>query len=223
MISWSSRPEVPHNLPGDARCAGFRLVVGSTPLLPGLVPPLRETAHKASLAGMLHRVTNHADQPDCGCYRGVPTGIDDPIQLVPSNAIQVAQRQFVNIPVVVAKEFATHPDRRYLFRVLAVTGSPLVKRQPKPFTPLRPDLLNLRQFGHLMVLAAGEVPEQPGNGIGFRIRAVGGDFVSQTVGKVDHELSHSPECISQNLLRMFSHITEPYWLWLRIALGLPKD
>src|SRR5215213_4848348 len=200
----------------DARCAGSRLGVGSTPLLPGLVPPLRETAHVGSLAGMLHRVTNHADQPDCGCYRGVPPGVDDPIQLVPSNAIQVAQRQFVNIPVVVAKEFATHPDRRYLFRVLAVTGSPLVERQPKPFTPLRPDLLNLRQVGHLMVLAAGEVPEQPGNRVGFRIRAVGGDFVSQPIGEIDHELSHPPEGVSQNLLRMFSHITEPYWLWLRL-------
>ena len=29
-------------------------------------------------------------------------GIDDPIQLVRSNAIQVAQCQFVNIPVIVA-------------------------------------------------------------------------------------------------------------------------
>src|SRR5829696_10290926 len=65
-----------------------------------------------------------------------------------------------------------------------------------------------------MVLAAGEVPEQPGNRVGFRIRAVGGDFVSQTVGEVDHELSHPPECVSQNLLRMFSHIAEPYRLRL---------
>src|SRR5215213_11446520 len=132
-------------------------------------------------------------------------GIHDPIQLVRSDAIQVAQRQFVNISVIVAEEVATHPDRRYLLRALAVTGSPLVKRQSKPLPPLRPRLLNLRQVGHLMVLAAGEVPEQPGNRVGFRIRAVDGDFVSQPVGEIDHELSHPPECVHQNLLRIFSH------------------
>jgi hypothetical protein len=79
----------------------------------------------------------------------------------------------------------------------------------------------LRQVGDLMVLAAGEVPGQPGNRVGFRIRAVRGDFASQTVGEVDHELSYPPECVNQNLLRVFSHITERYWPWLRLqALGL---
>src|SRR5215212_3495940 len=184
--------------------------------MPGLVPPVRETAQVGSLAGVLHRVANHADQPDRGGHWGIPTGIHDPIQLVRSNAIQVAQRQFVSIPVIVAEEVATHPDRRYLLRGLAITGSPLVKRQSKPLPPLRPRLINLRQVGHLMVLAAGEVPEQPGNRVGFRIRAVGGDFVSQPIGEIDHELSHPPKGVSQNLLRMFSHITEPYWLWLRL-------
>src|ERR671913_945796 len=100
--------------------------------MPGLIAPLRQTTLIASLAGMLHRVANDADQPDRGGHRGIPTGIDDPIQLVRSNAIQVAQRQFVNIPVIVTEEVATHPDRRYLLRALAVTGSPLVERQSKP-------------------------------------------------------------------------------------------
>src|SRR5215213_4336077 len=189
--------------------------------MPGLVPPVRETAHVGSLAGVLHRVAYHADQPDRGGHWGIPTGIHDPIQLVRSDAIQVAQRQLVNISVIVAEEVATHPDRRYVLRALAVAGSPLVKRQPKPLPPLRPGLLNLRQVGDLMVLAAGEVPEQPGNRVGFRIRAVGGDFVSQPVGEVDYELSHPPECIHQNPLRIFSHITEPYWLGLRLSPWRP--
>src|SRR5829696_6138872 len=131
------------------------LVVGSTRLMPGLVPPVRQTAHVGSLAGMLHRVANHTDQPDCGGHGGIPTGIHDPIQLLRSKAIQVAQRQLVNIPVIVAEEVATHPDRRYLLRAMAITGSPRVKSQPKPLPSLRPHLLNLRQVGHLMVLGRG--------------------------------------------------------------------
>src|SRR5215203_2615721 len=198
-----------------------QLVVGSTRLMPGLVPPVRQTAYVGSLAGVLHRVTNHTDQPDRGGHRGIPTGIHDPIQLIRSNVIQVAQRQLVNIPVIVAEEVATHPDRRYILWALAITGGPLVERQPKPLPPLRPHLLNLRQFGHLMVLAAGEVPEQPANRVGFRIRAVAGDFIGQTVGEIDNELSHPPEGISQNLLRIFSHITEPYWLRLRLSPRRP--
>src|SRR5215218_762699 len=213
-------PRLPARSPARAKSAPTLavpapwLVVGSTRLMSGLVPPVRETANVGSLTGMLHRVPNHTDQPDRGGHRRIPMGIDDPIQLLGSNAIQVAQRQFVNISVIVAEEVATHPDRRYLLRALAVTGSPLVKGQSEPLPPLRPHLLNLRQVGHLIVLAAGEVPEQPGNRIGFRIRAVGGDFVSQTVGEVHHELAYPPECVSQNLLRIFSHITEPYWLRL---------
>src|SRR5215217_9721951 len=56
------------------------LVVGSTRLMPGLVPPVRETANVGSLTGMLHRVPNHTDQPDRGGHRRIPTGIHDPIQ-----------------------------------------------------------------------------------------------------------------------------------------------
>jgi hypothetical protein len=131
------------------------LAVGSTRLMPSLVTSLRETANVGSLAGMLHRVADHADQPDCGGHRGIPAGVDDPIQLLGSKAIQVAQRQLVDIAVILAEQVATHADRRYLLRALAITGSPLVKRQPKPFPPLRPHLLNVRQVGDLMVLAAG--------------------------------------------------------------------
>src|SRR5215217_3029751 len=131
------------------------LAVGSTRLMPSLVTSLRETANVGSLAGMLHCVADHADEPDCGGHRGIPAGVDDPIQLLGSKAIQVAQRHLVDIAVILAEQVATHADRRYLFRALAVTGSPLVKRQPKPFPPLRPHLVNVRQVGDLMVLAAG--------------------------------------------------------------------
>src|SRR5215204_6785183 len=123
--------------------------------MPALSPPVRETAHVASLAAVLHRVPNHADQSDRGGHRGIPTGIHDPIQLLRSKAIQVAQRQLVNIPVIIPEEVATHPDRRYLLRAMAITGSPRVKSQPKPLPSLRPHLLNLRQVGHLMVLGRG--------------------------------------------------------------------
>jgi hypothetical protein len=63
------------------------LAVGSTRLMPSLVTSLRETANVGSLAGMLHRVADHADQPDCGGHRGIPAGVDDPIQLLGSKAI----------------------------------------------------------------------------------------------------------------------------------------
>jgi Phosphotransferase enzyme family len=176
-------------------------------------PALRKPAHVRSLAGMLHGVADHADQPDCGSHGGMPTGVDDPIQFLRSDAIQVAQRQFVNIAVISVQELAAHPDRRYLLRALAVTGSPLVKGQAEPLPPLRPHLLNARQVRHLMILAAGQVPDQPGNRVGFGIGTVGGDVVSQTVGEVDHELSCAPERIDQKLLRMFSHVSKPYWVW----------
>jgi hypothetical protein len=76
-----------------------------------------------------------------------------------------------------------------------------------------------------MILAAGEVPDQPRNRVGFRIWAVRGDLISRTVGEVDHELSYPAECVHQNPLRMLSHITEPYRLWLASALGprRPQD
>ena len=88
------------------------LAVGSTRLMPSLVTSLCETANVGSLAGMLHRVADHADQPDCGCHRRIPAGIDDAIHLGGRNAVQIAQGEVVNRLMVSAEEIAARTVNR---------------------------------------------------------------------------------------------------------------
>src|SRR3954453_11004107 len=46
-----------------------------------------QAAYVGRLTEMLHRDADHADQPACRCYRWVPSGVDDSIQLLGRNAV----------------------------------------------------------------------------------------------------------------------------------------
>src|SRR5688500_5484 len=114
---------------------------------------------------MLHGVTDHANQPDCGCDRRIPAGIDYPLQLGSCDAVYITHGELVNRLMVAAEEIAARSDGRYFGGALAVTSGPLAEGQREPLPPLRPHLLDLRQIGHMIVLDSAQVPDQPRNGV----------------------------------------------------------
>jgi hypothetical protein len=159
---------------------------------------------------MLHSVSDHADQPDRRCHWRVPAGIDDPVQLLCSNPIQIAQGELMNCAVIVGEEVTASSNGRYISWTLSITGSPLAKGQAEPLPPLCPNLLDLREVGDMIVLDPGEVPQQPGNRVRLRIGPVAGHLVGQVIGEINHKLSYPAKCIDQYLLRMLGHVCERY-------------
>ena len=90
---------------------------------------------------MLHRVADHADQPDSGGHRRIPASIDYPIQLGRRYAIHIAHGELMDRPVILPEKVTAYADLSNLFRALAVSGSPLAKGQTEPLPPFRPNLL----------------------------------------------------------------------------------
>jgi len=194
--------------PHPGRPQGLALAIGGIRPMPRHVPPHRQTAYVGSLTQVLHRVADHADQPDSGSHRRIPASIDYPIQLGGRYAIHIAHRELMDRAVILPEKVTAYADLSNLLRALAVAGSPLAKGQAEPLPPFRPNLLDVRQIGDMIVLDAAQVPDEPGDRVRSRIWAVGRHLVRKAVGEVDDEPTYSPEGIQQQLLRMITHVTE---------------
>ena len=134
--------------------------------------------------------------------------IDYPIQLGRRDAIHIAHGELMDRPVILPEKLTAYADLSNLLRALAVAGGPLAKGQAEPLPPLRPNLLDVRQVGDMIVLDPAQVPDEPGDRVRARIWAIGRDLVSKTVGEVDDKPAYPPEGIHQQLLRMITHVIE---------------
>lgn len=161
---------------------------------------LEEASDVGRLSRVLHVVIDHTDEPHADRYGGIPTNVDDSLQLRGVDGVEIVQRSFVDRVVIVRQEVGPGPNRGHLFRRMAVSGIARVGRHPEARGPSLgdPGLLTSGDLGDVIVLDAREVPHQPGNGVGA---GVGPEcercLVEPEQGAVD-VLPDSAESVAEN-------------------------
>jgi hypothetical protein len=106
----------------------------------------------------------------------------------------------VHVGVVALEQLGTDPDLAHLGRPLGVPGLELVEGEAEAVPPDRPHLPDPGQVGDVVVLDAAQVPQQPGDGVGLRIRSVGRDVVGQALGQAGDELTDPVERVLEQCL-----------------------
>ena len=124
---------------------------------------------------MLDVVVRDADQADAERDRGIPPAVDDPVQVGLADPVEVPQGLLVHGVVVPRQQVGVRADRGDLVAALPVPGGVRGEREPEPRDPAlrRPDLLDARDVGDVVVLHPREVPDQPGDRVRAAVHAVG--------------------------------------------------
>src|SRR5205807_1999746 len=152
---------------------------------------------------VLGAVVDDAHQSRAGGYGRVPVGVHDAGQLGGCHARDVGQRELVHFVVVAGQQLGGCVHLRDLVGAVPVAGVVARQVETEPVDPAvaGPHLLDPGHMGQLDVLHPGTVPDQPGDAVGVRSRAVIGQLVGQPVGEIVDVFDQSGERVAKQLLR----------------------
>lgn len=173
--------------------------MGGCDLGPGA---LAEAEHVSRLADVLESVSDHTHQSHSYRYRGVPALVDDPIQLGLFELGEEPGDLVLNIFVVAGQLFTASLHLADLLGRVTVPGVGWSQRQSEGFHPLStgPDLFDTRDLGDMVVHHPGQVPDEPGDRVRRRVRAVEEIFRFGPLQNPQHLLTDPSERVRQNLV-----------------------
>src|SRR5665213_165201 len=161
-----------------------------------------DSPYEGRLAGMLNVVADHADQAGAQGHRRIPAVVDDAIEVRCSqlsdvrnglrvHCIEVGQQQLVG----------PDPDGAHLVGAVPVTGRVRIERQTEALDPaaLDPGLLGAMHSRDVIVLDAGEVPDQPADRVGIRVGTIGQLVCGQPPDCDMHEFADSVERVGEDI------------------------
>src|SRR5665213_583289 len=183
--SWSDVVTGPHGRPGGRR-----------------LPAVDEAAHVGRLADVLEVVGDDADQADPDGHRRVPTGVDDPLEPVVGDRGQVGHGGGVDVLEVVEEQVGFDDDQAHLGGIVPVAGVGPIEGKVEPFGPsaVQPALVGAPEVGDVVVLDPGEVPDQPGDGVGLGVRPEGQLLGGESVGRGVHPVPDPLEGVHQKFV-----------------------
>jgi len=156
-----------------------------------------DAADERGLPDVLQGVRDHADQPHGERHRRVPPAVHDPRQVGVGDAADQLDRLFVHRVVVAGKHGGAGPDAGDLRGAVPVPD--VVPGQPELCLPLRPRLCHSERVRHVVVLHAGQVPDQPGDRVGVRVEPHRQLLIGQPGDGGVHFLMHALERVYQQL------------------------
>ncbi len=114
---------------------------------------------------------------------------------------QESQRLVVHVLEVADQCGRIGRHRLHEVRVVAVAGVCDVDRQPEPVGPSlgRPDLFLAVEPGDVIVLDAGQVPDEPGDGVGLAVRPEGQLLGREPVDRGVHGVTNPLEGVLQHI------------------------
>ena len=123
----------------------------------------QQPADVGRLADVLQAVVEHADQPDAQGHRRIPSLVDHTIELASVEATQVGDGPCLHGVVVRDQIRRGAAHRGDVGGRVAVAVILLVGAAPEALVPPvgHVALLGARNLAHLVVLHAGDVPDQP--------------------------------------------------------------
>ena len=170
---------------------------------PGPPPGTHFSAgHEGRLADVLQVVGNHADQPHPEGDWRIPAGVHDPAQLRVVHPAQELHGAVVHRLVISDEQLRGDTGHlRHLVGRVAESGDRGRERQLEALEPagVGPHLVALRDVGEVIVLHAGEVPDQPAD----RVRAIvhpGGQVLrSQPADNAAHRTPDASEAVDEQV------------------------
>jgi hypothetical protein len=143
----------------------------------------QQATHVGRLAGMLHVVVEHRDQPHAERDMGRPPGIDHPVEIVVGHLGHQLHRLRVRLLVVLGEQAGGRGRGRDGGDLLRGVTVPVVRHfggQPEPCRPARgrPHLRHAERGRDVVILHPGEVPDQPAHRVG-----AGRDLVGELLGR----------------------------------------
>ena len=150
---------------------------------------------------MLDVVDDDADQPDAEGDGRIPALVHDPVEVGIRERPQECERHRVNGVEVVAKRLGVNDYGRHLWGRMAETGVSRIQREPESIRPSgrHPDLLTPGDAGDVIVLDAGEVPDQPPDRVRLTVETSSQLIPAEAVDDAMHDVTYPPERICENL------------------------
>ncbi len=160
----------------------------------GRTSAAEKTSDVGGLAGVLEAVRDEAGQTDAEGHRRIPVLVDHPLEVVLSETAEVGDRPVVD-GIVVADEVGSRPS--HAGHVVCRVAVAVVLRVRSPSEALVPTvgqvaLLLAGGLGDVVVLHPGEVPDEPGDGVG-PVAGRGGELaLIQVVHGRAHDVGQAP-------------------------------
>ena len=172
---------------------------------------VEQPADVGRLADVLVHLVDHAHQPHPERDRRVPPLVDHDVEVVGPDPGEVGSGARRHGVVVAREQVGARADLADLLRRMAVAVVADRQRQPEPVGPavVHPRLAGAGHVGDVVVLDPGQVPHQPGDGVGLGVGSPGQLVVAQPFHHSMDQLPHAAQGIDHQLAHVHAHSVAP--------------